>query len=277
MIGRIIKNISNDYTVLVGEETYICKPRGKFRNDKVVPYVGDIVKIDAKNNYLLEILPRKNILVRPPVCNVDQLIVIASTKLPNFDSNLLDKLLAITEFNDIEPVICLTKIDLLNEKEKTEISEIMKYYQKIGYLVLYNHELDKIKTLFKDKITIFTGQSGAGKSTLLNNIDKELKIKTAEISISLGRGKHTTRHTELIKLNDGWVADTPGFSSLDFTDMSRSDIRDSFIEFNKYKDKCKYKDCMHDLEDDCHIKKLVEEKEILQSRYNNYLKFINKR
>ena len=211
MIGRITKLISNDYTVKTNENKYICKARGKFRNDKIKPIVGDLVEFDEKNNYILKVLERKNELVRPPVANIDQAFIITSVKDPDFSTNLLDKFLVIIEYNNITPIICFTKLDLLNKDELSKLNEYIKYYKKIGYTVLLNTDYEELKKLFKSKISIFTGQSGAGKSTLLNNLDANLNIKTDEISYALGRGKHTTRHVELLDLYDGLVADTPGF------------------------------------------------------------------
>lgn len=276
MEGRIIKVVSNDYTVSSNNQIYICKSRGKFRNMNITPLVGDTVNFDPNNKYILEVNKRKNSLVRPPISNVDQAVIITSVKTPDFSTNLLDKLLVIIEFNNIKPIICFTKLDLLSEEELANINEYINYYKKIGYDVYINNETEKIKKIFKDKVTVFTGQSGAGKSTLLNHLDNSLNLKTDEISIALGRGKHTTRHVELIPLFDGLVADTPGFSAISFIDMTNSDIRDNFIEFNEYRDECKYSDCMHNLEDDCNIKKKVNEGIILKSRYENYLKFINR-
>jgi len=276
MEGRIIKVVSNDYTVSSNNQIYICKSRGKFRNMNITPLVGDTVNFDPNNKYILEVNKRKNSLVRPPISNVDQAVIITSVKTPDFSTNLLDKLLVIIEFNNIKPIICFTKLDLLSEEELANINEYINYYKKIGYDVYINNETEKIKKIFKDKVTVFTGQSGAGKSTLLNHLDDSLNLKTDEISIALGRGKHTTRHVELIPLFDGLVADTPGFSAISFIDMTNSDIRDNFIEFNEYRDECKYSDCMHNLEDDCNIKKKVNDGTILKSRYENYLKFINR-
>ena len=276
MNGKIIKIISNDFTVL-GEDNkqYICKARGKFRNMKLTPLVGDFVKFDKENKYIVELMERKNFLIRPSVANIDQLIIVSSVKHPDFDTNLLDKLLVTSEFNRIKPIICLTKLDLLSELELEEINKYTKYYEKIGYQVVINKELDKIKELLKGKITVFTGQSGAGKSTLLNNLDKNLNIKTNEISLALGRGKHTTRHTELMEINNGWVADTAGFSSLEFINMTKEDIRDNFVEIQDLRDGCKYKDCMHIKDDNCAIKEAVKEGIILNTRYENYLKFVS--
>ncbi len=276
MVGKIIKQISNDYTVKVDNKLYVCKARGKFRNIGVTPLVGDNVVIDEKNNYILEILDRKNELDRPSVSNIDQVVIVTSVKIPDFSSNLLDKLLTIIEFNNIKPVICFTKLDLLNEIELEKIKEIMDYYRKIGYEV-YSNTDSKLKDIFKDKITVFAGQSGAGKSSLLNRLDNSLNLEIGEVSISLGRGKHTTRHTELIEALDGYIADTPGFSSIDFRGMEKSDIRDNFIEFNEYRDNCEYKDCMHINELKCAIKDKVNDNTIKLSRYENYLKFVEKR
>lgn len=273
MKGKIIKLISNDYTVLSNERQYICKSRGLFRKQNIKPLVGDEVIFDEENNYILEILPRKNYLVRPPIANVDQAVIITNVK-PSFDTNLLDKLLCIIEFNNIKPIICFTKMDLLEKDELIEINNYINYYRKIGYQVFINDEIDKIKKIFKNKITVFTGQTGAGKSTLINRIDETLLLKTGEISKALGRGKHTTRHIELLNVCDGLVADTPGFSDISFMEMTKEDIRDNFIEFNDYKGKCKYRDCMHNKEDVCEVKNKVNENEIINSRYENYLNFI---
>lgn len=277
MEGKIIKLISNDYTVLSNNKKYICKSRGKFRKLKISPLVGDQVVFDDINNYILEVKKRKNELVRPPVANIDQAFIITSVKHPNFSTNLLDKLIDIIEFNNIEPIICFTKLDLLNKEEQNDIDVYINYYKKIGYKVFINTQISEIKEQFKNKISVFTGQTGAGKSTLLNNINPNLKIKTDDISYALGRGKHTTRHVELIELENGFVADTPGFSSLKFIDMKDIDIRDNFVEFELYKEKCKYRDCMHDKEDECEVKNKVRSGDILESRYQNYLNFIHKR
>ncbi|MDD3186922.1 MAG: ribosome small subunit-dependent GTPase A [Bacilli bacterium] len=274
MKGLIVKNISNDYTVLANNNLYVCKSRGKLRIEQITPLVGDIVDFDENNNYILSIYKRKNSLVRPPVANIDQVLIVTSCKDPDFSSNLLDKLLVIIEYNKIKPVICFTKLDLLKTNEINRISNIMNYYKSIGYDVYDNNNLDLLKAIFKNKITVFTGQSGAGKSTLLNKLDKNLNLKTDQISHALGRGKHTTRHVELLKVMDGLIADTPGFSAISLNDMSKEDIRDNFIEFNNYKDKCEYRDCMHIHEENCNIRNNIS---VLSSRYENYIKFIEEK
>ena len=275
MEGLIIKNISNDYTIKSNKGIYVCKARGKFRKDKIIPLVGDIVEFDENNNYILEIKPRKNELIRPSVVNVDQAIIVTSVKEPDFDTVLLDKMLTIVSYNNIEPIICLTKLDLLNEQEKQTIEDYEKYYTSIGYKVIHNNKSELINIL-KNKLSVFTGQSGAGKSTLLNLLDNKLELKTNEISKALGRGKHTTRHVELFEVLDGYVVDTPGFSSIDFNGMNNIDIRDNMKEMFDNLNYCKYRDCMHEKEDGCVIKEKVMNGEIIKSRYNNYISFIKR-
>ncbi len=275
MQGKIVKQLSNDYTVKINDKLYICKPRGKFRKLGIIPLVGDNVVIDEKNRYIIEILKRKNELERPSVSNIDQVVIVTSVKIPDFSSNLLDKLLTIIEFNNIKPIICFTKLDLLSEEELNKIKIIQEYYKKIGYDVYNNTDLN-LKNIFKGKTTVFTGQSGAGKSSLLNKLDNKLHLEIGDVSVALGRGRHTTRHTELIEVLGGLVADTPGFSALNFNNMTPSDIRDNFIEFNKYKVYCEYRDCMHLNEKKCAIKENVENNNIMKSRYDNYIKFIEK-
>ena len=274
MEGIIIKNQSNDYTVRTQNGIYICKPRGKFRNEKIIPLVGDTVVIDDINKYLLEIKPRKNSLIRPPIANIDVALIAVSVKEPNFDSNLLDKLLTIISFNNITPIICLTKLDLLNEEETKKIKKIMTYYKDIGYTVVENTNIKEIKKIIKSKKVVIAGQSGAGKSSLLNRLDKNLSLETNEISKALGRGKHTTRCTTLYDVDGSLIADTPGFSSIDFREMTKMDIRDNMKEMFDNLEYCKYRDCMHIKEDACYVKKLLEEGKILPSRYNNYKSFI---
>ena len=274
MKGLIVKNISNDYLVKTNNGTYLCKPRGKFRNDKVTPVVGDQVIIDIDNKYILEILDRKNRLIRPSVANIDQALIVTSVKDPNFSTNLLDKLLLVVSYNNIEPIICLTKLDLLTDEERKKINEYIDYYTKVGYQVVTNESKKNFKDIFKNKLTVITGQSGAGKSSLLNMLNKNLELKTNEISKALGRGKHTTRHTELYEINGGYVVDTPGFSALDLSNIPKIAIRDNMKEMFDNLDNCKYRDCMHIKEDGCCVKEKVKNNEILLSRYNNYKSFI---
>lgn len=274
MKGLIIKNISNDYLVKTNKGEYLCKARGKFRNNNITPLVGDRVDIDENNNYILSIEKRKNFLIRPSVANIDQALIVTSVKEPDFSTNLLDKLLVIISYNNIEPIICLTKLDLLLDEERKKIDEYINYYSNIGYKVITNENKNNFKNIFKDKITVLTGQSGAGKSSLINMLDKRLELKTNEISKALGRGKHTTRHTELYEINNGYVVDTPGFSAIDLTSIPKIAIRDNMKEMFDNLDNCKYRDCMHLKEDGCEVKRKVNDNKILISRYNNYKSFI---
>ena len=276
MEGRIIRQISNDYTVLSDKE-YICKARGVFRKNAETPLVGDIVEFDQSKKLILKIKPRINSLVRPAISNVDQALIVTSVKHPDFSTNLLDKLLTIIEYNNIKPIICFTKLDLLNEKEKKNIEEYMSYYSNLGYIVLTNESKKNFKGLFKDKITVFTGQSGAGKSSLLNLLNPDLELKTGDISYALGRGKHTTRHTELYKLDDGLIADTPGFSAIDLSALKPIEIRDNMIDMFNALESCKYRDCMHIKEDGCSIRERIKDDKILKERYENYINFINRK
>ena len=182
MEGLIIKNISNDYTVLANNNYYNCKARGRFRKDNIIPLVGDHVVFDEKEKYIKEIKTRKNMLIRPSVANIDQALIVTSVKEPELSTVLLDKMLTIISYNNIKPIICFTKTDLLNEKEILEFTKLKDYYESVGYQTVINIEKETILKLFKNKVTVFTGQSGAGKSTLLNNLDQNLTLKTGEIS-----------------------------------------------------------------------------------------------
>ena len=275
MQGLIIQNISNDYKVKNSNCIYTCKARGKFRKDKIIPLVGDTVIFDENNNYILEIKKRKNFLIRPTVANIDQALIVTSVKKPDLDTNLLDKLLTIISYNNIEPIICFTKLDLLTKEETIRINSYINYYKKIGYQVTTNSSKENFKNIFKNKITVLAGQSGAGKSSLLNMLDSNLRLQTNEISNALNRGKHTTRHTELYEVLDGFIVDTPGFSQVDFHGMKKEDIRDNMKEMFDNLHNCKYRDCMHIKEDNCKVKEKLKTGEILESRYENYKKFVN--
>lgn len=270
--GKIVKIISNLMTVEAGDKLYECKPRGKFYHQKLTPLVGDRVVIDPNNNYILEIKERTNHLDRPMIANVDACIIVTSLKEPELSLLLLDKILSLIIINGIKPIICFTKIDLLSEKERKDFEDLYEYYEKIGISAVTNSELDKLKSLIENKTIVLTGQTGAGKSSLLNKLDPNLKLATNEISKALGRGVHTTRHTELFKFGSALIADTPGFSSLDLKNVTKENIRDSFIEFGY---NCEYKDCYHLKEVNCDVKKRVNAGIIKKSRYENYIKLVS--
>ena len=272
MKGQVVKVISDKFFVKVADEVIACKERGNLRHMKTLPLVGDFVSIDKEKGVINEILPRSNMLIRPNVANITQAFVITSFKNPDFSTNLLDKLLVQLEINKIKPVICLTKRDLISDSEYLKYKETIDYYKKIGYLVLENTEIKKIKQVLEGEMTVFTGQTGAGKSTLLNHLFKDLNLKVGEVSLALGRGRHTTRHIEILEKDNIKVLDTPGFSALSFLDYTKEDVRNAFIEFQNYP--CIYKDCMHDKEAECNVKKAVNSGLILKSRYENYLSLI---
>ena len=271
MEGLITKILSDKCYVKTDKEVVVCGIRGRFRAQKLLPLVGDKVIIDKEKKVIERILARRNEIRRPAVSNITQGLIIASVKKPDLDTNLIDKILVELEYNRIKPIICFTKLDLLDNTELEGVNKIIDYYRKI-YPVYLNNEIDRIKKIFKDEITVFIGQTGAGKSTLLNKLDPSLSLKTGEISDALGRGKHTTRHVEILEMLDGMLFDTPGFSALEFPNMMQNEIRDAFIEFNDFP--CPYRDCMHIKENDCNVKKAVENGEIPEFRYQNYLSLV---
>lgn len=272
MKGQIVKISSDLHFVNFENEIYPCKCRGIFRKEHITPVVGDYVLFNKDKKLIEEILPRKNIFQRPKVSNIDRAFLITSLKLPDFSLNLLDKFLVLMEINKVEPIICITKSDLVSDEYLKYINDIMDYYKSLGYVVVYNTELDMIRALLRDKTSVFTGQTGAGKSTLLNKLNPDWNLETGDVSVALGRGKHTTRVVELFDFCNGKVMDTPGFSSLEFKDYSKEQIRDAFVEF--LNNPCPFKDCNHTKEEECVVKKEVLANNILESRYLNYLNFI---
>lgn len=279
MQGQIRKALSGFYYVYSDGLIYQTRARGNFRKQKISPLVGDQVLFESSNRtdgYILEILSRKNELVRPAVSNVDQAVVVTSLVEPNFSFNLLDRFLVTLAYQAIEPIIYLTKVDLL--ADKTILDDIRQCYEATGYKIIVATQDDtSIKELegyFKNKITVFMGQSGAGKSTLLNRILPSLDLATAEISEALGRGKHTTRHVELLEVGEGLVADTPGFSAIDFLTIEATELPREFPEFVAVLDQCRFRECQHLNEPDCAVKTAVIEGKIAQTRYENYQQFM---
>lgn len=254
-----------------------------FQKNKVTPLVGDDVVYQADNDkegYILEIKDRFNELVRPPISNVDQAVLVFSAKEPTFSTSLLDRFLVLVEAGDIRPIICITKMDLVDDDAlKEQIHQYAEDYRNIGYSVYLTsmksgRGIEDIIPHFQDKITVFAGQSGVGKSSLLNAISPDLELKTAGISAHLGRGKHTTRHVELIDINGGFVADTPGFSSLEFAGIEAEDLGQTFLEIGEKSAECKFRGCLHIKEPNCAVKRAVENGEIAQYRYNHYVEFL---
>lgn len=274
--GQIRKALSGFYYVASEGKIHQTRARGNFRKKKLTPLVGDEVVFSSEENsegYILELLPRKNELVRPPIANVDQGVIVTSLVEPNFSYNLLDRFLVTLENNEIHPIIYLSKTDIVSNS--TMVEKIRSVYEPLGYPVI-DGEQDKKKLtdLFAHHLTVFMGQSGAGKSTLLNDVSPELNLATGEISDALGRGRHTTRHVELLDLFDGLVADTPGFSSIEFLELTVEELPKEFPEFRAAAPKCRFRECRHVKEPGCEVKRQVEAGEIAQSRYDNYLQFL---
>ena len=281
--GQIIKALSGFYYVKTTQQIYTCKGRGLFRKQKITPLVGDHVVFDITENdegYIKEIKPRLNEFVRPPIANITQAVIVSSATQPSFSALLLDRFIALMESKFIRPIIVVNKIDLVSEIELNEMITYKKDYEALGYKVFLlsldrEQSLPEIKDLFKGETTVIAGQTGVGKSTLLNVIDPRLDLKTGEISVSLGRGKHTTRHVEMIEINKGFVADTPGFSQLELSDIEEENLTDYFIEMKEMKANCRFRGCLHVKEPHCAIKKAVDEKKISSYRYQHYLTFLN--
>ncbi len=275
MLGKIIKLIGGNYTVL-GEDLkkYVLKPLGIFRYKDLSPKVGDNVEFEP--NVITKISSRKNDLTRPQIANVDQAILINAANRPLFSFDLLDRFLVLILKENIKPIIIVTKIDLLEEAELNDLKEKLSYYEKYFKVFFYSkitlENLDIIKDELRGKVSVLAGQTGAGKSSLLNALNPELSLATDDISKALGRGKHTTRHVELIEYERGLIADTPGFSKLEFNDLEKEDLKNYYPDFISLAEKCKYLGCNHVNEPKCEIKKELENGNILKSRYNNYLK-----
>lgn len=280
--GLIVKGIGGFYYVETADGIFECKARGVFRKKQITPFVGDRVSItinENAENTIDEIFERKNSLVRPPLANIDRLFIVSSIVDPAINTFILDKLIAIAEHKDIEPIIVFTKIDLDGCTQK-----YVDIYNKAGFKTVCCDNTtgvgaDEVKALIKDSVCAFTGNSGVGKSTLLNNIDESLNLQTAQTSKKLGRGKHTTRHCELFKIAGGYVADTPGFSSLDIERceiIMKDDLPYCFREFEGYIDNCKFKtNCSHINDKGCAVKKAVDDGEISQSRHQSYIQMYN--
>ncbi len=280
--SQIRKALSGFYYVYDDGKLVQTRARGVFRKREITPLVGDFVEyvVEGDNDgTLTKVLPRKNELVRPPISNVDQAILVFSVKEPNFNTILLDRFLVVLESFRIHPIICLTKMDLLPEAEVEEIQKYSKQYEDIGYTIIQTYKddpalLEKITPVLANKTTVLAGQSGVGKSTLLNTLMPELDLKTGVISEALNRGKHTTRHVELIEVAGGLIADTPGFSSFDFDTIEKEELTSCFPELQRASENCKFRGCLHLKEPKCFVKEQLENGEIEQYRYDHYLQFL---
>ena len=277
--GTIISVISGYYDVKTNKGVIRSRARGVFRNRKQKPLVGDraVVQLDDQGmNYLVEILPRKNEVGRPAVANVDQVLLVISAVEPDFSLELLDRYLTFFAWKNVGVTIYLSKSDIIAGTERLkEIKKKLVYYEKIGYRVFFDSDtLEKeLPDLIQENaIWTLAGQSGAGKSTLLNKLEKDANQVTGKISQALNRGKHTTRQVQLFTYGKGFIADTPGFSAVDLYKIKVDDLGQYFYEFKKNSVNCKFRRCQHIKEPGCEIKKMVEDKEILPRRYEDYLK-----
>lgn len=273
MNARIVRILSKDYTLLLEDGTRVTAvAMGKLRKNES-PVVGDLVEAEVLHGTwgIQKIYPRRNCLIRPACANVDQALIVMSVKDPDFSPALIDRLSVLITHAGITPLLCITKCDLgISEETAEQIAEYERGPMKV--LRTAKDSLNpEVAEVFRDRITVLTGQSGAGKSTLLNEINPEFRLETQEISKALGRGKHTTRHSELHEVAGGLVADTPGFSSLDFSHMQAEDLDDAVPDFAPYIGMCRFNDCVHENEPDCAIKQAVQDGRISRTRYGSYL------
>ena len=280
MQGKIIKGIAGFYYVhAVGSGVYECKAKGIFRKDGVKPLVGDDVEMEVTHEKdmegnIMRILPRKNELVRPAVANIDQALVVFAVTRPKPHFNLLDRFLVMMETKEIPVVLCFNKADIA---EDPEIAELKDIYEECGYPLLFTsakeeENIDRLKECLRGKTTAIAGPSGVGKSSLINLLQDEVKMETGSISRKIERGKHTTRHSELIILGEGsYIMDTPGFSSLYVNDIAKEDLKYCFPEFAPFEGKCRFNGCGHIHEPGCAVKQAADEGKIHRIRYEDYV------
>lgn len=289
--GVIHHSLSGFYQVWTGDQSFTTKPKGLFRHTKLKPMVGDrvTIEVDLNDPYsqgrMVDVKERFNVLVRPPVVNVDYAIVVMALVEPDFSYGLLDQYLVTLEDQHIQPLILLTKLDKLIELKGDQVAQqivdtIQSVYDKVGYPVWVKEETELFSQTFKDQlqegIYITMGQSGAGKSTFLNQLLPQAQIETGDISQSLNRGRHTTRQVTLYPVAKGLVADTPGFSSLELPDIDLDELRLLFPEIRQAGQECKFRSCIHVQEPKCHVKDLVDQGEISPHRYKSYKHFLDK-
>ncbi len=276
--GIIYKILSGNYYVDADGKSYVCRARGLFRLEKITPLVGDYVEIDIDQfeedkAYIVKILERKNQLIRPAVANIEQAIIVIALMQPKPNMYLLDKMILMSELADVKPIIVINKIDLDSDDI---VEEYLAIYRQSGYQIFLTSaengsNIDGLRAVLKDSVSVFCGASGVGKSSLLNALLPKLNLKIGGISKKTERGKHTTRHSELIKLDfGGYVLDTPGFTSLELRDIDANELADYFPEFDNYREHCKFNNCRHINEHSCAVKKALENGEIVENRYRSY-------
>ncbi|SUY47296.1 ribosome-associated GTPase [Clostridium putrefaciens] len=277
MKGIIIKGIGGFYYIDTVDKVFECKARGKFRYDELTPMVGDKVEITVENGkgVIEKIYERSSELTRPMVSNVSQAFIVFAIKDPDLNMELLNKFILLCEYNNVRPIICINKIDLCKEDEYLYIKDV---FGKLDYELLFinareEKSLQLLKKRLKDNVTVLCGPSGAGKSTILNSLIGNYKMETGEVSKKIGRGKHTTRHSELIQVEDGFLLDTPGFSTLDVEVMPKEELQYLFPEFSSYR-QCKFNSCLHHKEPGCKVKEALDQGDINRVRYDFYIKIL---
>lgn len=278
MQGIIIKGIGGFYYVKSEDKIIECKARGKFRHNELSPMVGDEVEIKEKNGkgVIEDIYERKNMLIRPSVANVTQALVVFAIKNPDINEDLLNRFLMLCEFNKLDIIVCFNKTDLADCIHENEVVNMVK---SAGYKVVFlkakeGEGIEELRDYLDGNVTVLCGPSGVGKSTIINTLAGKTLMETGNISEKLKRGKHTTRHSELLQIGKGFIVDTPGFSSLDTSFIDKEDVQDCFPEFNDYLGGCKFNSCLHYKEPSCAIKKEVENGNINSKRYDFYVKII---
>lgn len=274
--GKIFKGIGGFYYVKSGDSIYECRARGRFRKDGITPLVGDEVSclIDKASNtgMISNIIPRTNFLIRPPVANVTQIAIVVSVTNPKPNLKTVDKLISSAIYANIKPLICINKTDLQNGEKLFEI------YSKIGFDTIYisaesKENIDMLIENLSGEVTVFAGNSGVGKSSLLNCILKDANLETGTVSSKIERGRHTTRHSELIPLDNrgGYIIDTPGFSSFSLSGFNEHELYKLFPEFIEFADNCRFADCSHTVEKGCAVLEAIESGEISKTRHDSYV------
>lgn len=278
--GRIVKGIAGFYYVQDLTGIMECKARGKFKKQGMVPMVGDRVLFSKVHGSIEEILPRTSQLIRPPVSNVDQAVIVFAVKFPDPNLVLLDKMTVLAVKEGLEVVLVFNKVDL--DDDAQQISQKMEYiYGPTGFTIITTcsingYHMEDLKARLQDRVSVFAGPSGVGKSSLLNAIEPGLALKTGAVSEKIQRGKHTTRHSELLELESGgFVVDTPGFTSLELKDLEPDLLSSCFPDLEHYPGACRFDDCLHLEEPDCRIREAVGEGRICASRYDSYLHILN--
>lgn len=277
--GIIIENISNIFKIICENELYTCDARGKLKKDDIKPVVGDkvnfeITKIEEKTGVIEEILPRENYIKRPKIANINQIVLVISSKMPKPDLLMLDKQLAFAEYMNIKPVIVINKIDLAKEIAE-EIKEQYKFtnYEIIETNAKKNIGIYELRNVLKNKISVFSGNSGVGKSTLLNDLFEDNLTLEGKISSKNKRGKNTTTTVKLYELEENtFIADSPGFSTFDIYEIETTNLAEYFVEFKEYIENCEFVGCTHIKEENCGIKQALKENKISQNRYERYIK-----